>query len=33
MEDLNAFVALVLCLKGKSAAELASLQVQTGLIE
>ncbi|XP_065536428.1 constitutive coactivator of peroxisome proliferator-activated receptor gamma isoform X7 [Lathamus discolor] len=27
MEDLNAFVALVLCLKGKSAAELASLQL------
>ncbi|XP_030904410.2 constitutive coactivator of peroxisome proliferator-activated receptor gamma isoform X3 [Melopsittacus undulatus] len=26
MEDLNAFVALILCLKGKSAAELASLQ-------
>uniref|UniRef100_A0A8C9G0H5 Constitutive coactivator of peroxisome proliferator-activated receptor gamma n=1 Tax=Pavo cristatus TaxID=9049 RepID=A0A8C9G0H5_PAVCR len=27
LEDLNAFVALILCLKGKSAAELASLQL------
>uniref|UniRef100_A0A803XQQ2 Family with sequence similarity 120 member B n=1 Tax=Meleagris gallopavo TaxID=9103 RepID=A0A803XQQ2_MELGA len=27
LEDLNAFVALVLCLRGKSAAELASLQL------
>ncbi|XP_032299286.1 constitutive coactivator of peroxisome proliferator-activated receptor gamma isoform X2 [Coturnix japonica] len=27
LEDLNAFVALILCLKGKSAAELTSLQL------
>lgn len=27
LEDLNAFVALILCLRGKSAAELATLQL------
>ncbi|OXB65382.1 hypothetical protein ASZ78_017112 [Callipepla squamata] len=33
LEDLNAFVALVLCLRGKTGAELASLQVLTGITE
>lgn len=32
LEDLNAFLALILCLKGKSAAQLTGLQVWTGII-